>query len=126
MRSEEAGSVRWKIDHLFLDQEAIPRFVEVKRSTDTRIRREVVGQILDYAANVVAYWPAGHQQSRFYANCEACDLNAEEKLSDLLEGELENDEFWQKADRKLQQRKMRVVCCRPNSRRVATDCGVPQ
>lgn len=32
--------------------------MEVKRSTDTRIRREVVGQMLDYAANGVRYWPA--------------------------------------------------------------------
>jgi len=28
--------------------------VEVKRGTDTRIRREVVGQMLDYAANAVS------------------------------------------------------------------------
>ena len=28
-----------------------PTLVEVKRSSDTRIRREVVGQMLDYAAN---------------------------------------------------------------------------
>jgi hypothetical protein len=38
-----------------LDQDAIPAIVEVKRSTDTRIRREVVGQMLDYAANSVVY-----------------------------------------------------------------------
>jgi hypothetical protein len=31
--------------------------VEVKRATDTRIRREVVGQMLDYAANSQRYWP---------------------------------------------------------------------
>ena len=30
-----------------------PTLVEVKRSTDTRIRREVVGQMLDYAAHGV-------------------------------------------------------------------------
>jgi hypothetical protein len=41
---------------LFLDQDAIPTLVEVKRSTNTDIRRKVVGQLLDYAANAVAYW----------------------------------------------------------------------
>jgi hypothetical protein len=46
----ENGGIRWSIDHLFLDQDAIPTLVEVKRSSDTRIRREVVGQMLDYAA----------------------------------------------------------------------------
>lgn len=45
------GSGRWSVDHLFLDQDGIPTLVEVKRSTDTRIRREVVGQLLEYAAN---------------------------------------------------------------------------
>jgi hypothetical protein len=55
--SEENGSDRWSVDHLFLDQDAVPTLVEVKRSSDTRIRREVVGQMLDYAANAVVYWP---------------------------------------------------------------------
>ena len=54
---EEDGAARWSIDHLFLDQDAVPTLIEVKRSSDTRIRREVVGQMLDYAANAVAYWP---------------------------------------------------------------------
>ena len=51
------GGNRWSLDHLFLDQEGIPTLVEVKRGTDTRIRREVVGQMLDYAANAIVYWP---------------------------------------------------------------------
>lgn len=52
------GSARWRLDHLFLDADGVPTFVEVKRASDTRIRREVVGQMLDYAANGLAYWPA--------------------------------------------------------------------
>jgi hypothetical protein len=43
----------------FVDQDAVPTFVEVKRSSDTRLRREVVGQMLDYAANASAHWDAG-------------------------------------------------------------------
>ena len=35
---EQDGAGRWSLDHLFLDQDAIPTLVEVKRSTDTRIR----------------------------------------------------------------------------------------
>ncbi|MGA6948040.1 MAG: hypothetical protein WBZ00_09830, partial [Solirubrobacterales bacterium] len=53
----EDGTGRWSVDHLFLDREAVPTLVEVKRSSDTRIRREVVGQLIDYAANAVVYWP---------------------------------------------------------------------
>ena len=52
---EEEGTGRWSLDHLFLDQDGIPTFVECKRSSDTRARREVVAQMLDYAANGVEY-----------------------------------------------------------------------
>jgi len=55
--SESSGG-RWAVDHLLLDQDAVPTFVEVKRSSVSRIRREVVGQMLDYAANATVYWPA--------------------------------------------------------------------
>ena len=58
---QQDGANRWSVDHLFLDQDAIPTLVEVKRASDTRIRREVVGQMLDYAANAVAYWPVAGQ-----------------------------------------------------------------
>jgi hypothetical protein len=61
---------RWSVDHLFLDQDAVPTIVEVKRSTDTRIRREVVGQMLDYAANAVVYWPVEAIRAEFEANQE--------------------------------------------------------
>lgn len=30
----------WTLDHLFLDQDGVPTPVEVKRGSDTRIRRE--------------------------------------------------------------------------------------
>ncbi len=54
--NEEGGGGWWAIDHLIVDQDAIPTFVEVKRSKDVRIRREVVAQMLEYAANGTAYW----------------------------------------------------------------------
>ena len=54
--SESGGRDRWSIDHLFLDQDGIPTLVEVKRGTNPQLRREVVGQMLEYAANAVKYW----------------------------------------------------------------------
>src|SRR5688572_29502679 len=46
----DAGG-RWSLDHLYVDGNGVPTLVEVKRSSDTRGRREVVAQMLDYAAN---------------------------------------------------------------------------
>lgn len=61
----ESGTACWYLDHLFIDQDGIPTLVEVKRSTDTRIRREVVGQMLDYAANASVYWTISDIQDSF-------------------------------------------------------------
>ena len=52
----ESESNRWALDHLFIDQDGIPTLVEVKRREDTRIRREVVGQMLPFG---VMFGPIG-------------------------------------------------------------------
>ncbi|WP_260463271.1 hypothetical protein [Streptomyces sp. TRM72054] len=38
--SAESGPAYW-LDHLFVDADGVPTLVEVKRASDTRIRREV-------------------------------------------------------------------------------------
>lgn len=81
---EDGGAGRWSVDHLFLDQEGTPTLVEVKRSTDTRIRREVVGQMLDYAANGVAYWPAESLQGLFNDNCVRAGRDGSAVLAEFL------------------------------------------
>ncbi|MFF1479104.1 hypothetical protein ACFVYD_16285 [Streptomyces sp. NPDC058301] len=68
--SAESGSAYWP-DHLFVDADGVPTRVEVKRASDTRIRREVVGQMLDYAANGARYWPAALLQRSFEETCVA-------------------------------------------------------
>ena len=61
----DEGNDRGYLDHLFLDQDAVPKLVEVKRSENAQIRREVVGQMLDSAANGVAFWSADDIPDRY-------------------------------------------------------------
>jgi hypothetical protein len=68
----------------FVDQDGIPTLVEVKRQSDTRLRREVVGQMLDYAANAVVYWPVEQLRAEFEQSCAANGTNPEEKIRDQL------------------------------------------
>lgn len=103
--SREEGGDRWSVDHLFLDQDAIPTLIEVKRSTDTRLRREVVGQMLDYAANAVVYWPVEQIQAEFEKNHD----DPEETLAEFLSEEVETSEFWQNAKTNLQAGRIRMV-----------------
>src|SRR3954454_3644404 len=104
---EDAGG-RWSLDHLFVDQDAIPTFVEVKRSSNTEIRRKVVGQMLDYAANASAYWDAGRLRSSFESRFPDTDT-ALEALSVFLEGDTEPEVFWDAVAANLKERRLRLV-----------------
>lgn len=106
---EEGGGGRWSLDHLFLDQDAIPTLVEVKRSTDTRIRREVVGQMLDYAANAVLHWPMQQIQGAFTSRCEKHGLDADSELQKFLGKEGDPEAFWDKVKTNLKAEKVRLV-----------------
>lgn len=96
------------LDHLFLDQDAIPTLVEVKRSTDMRIRREVVGQMLDYAANAARYWPVERMREYFGRRFREDPGGADRALADFLL-DADPEEFWQKAKTNLQAGKVRLV-----------------
>lgn len=106
---EEGGGGRWALDHLFLDQDGIPTLVEVKRSTDTRIRREVVGQMLDYAANAVVFWPVETIRAKFEARCAAEGRKAEDVLLETLGVESEADAYWDRVKTNLQAGRVRLV-----------------
>lgn len=102
-------SNRWAVDHLFIDQDAIPTLVEVKRSTDTRIRREVIGQILDYAANATAYWSIDVLENLFNQSCEVLSEDPEVKLAEFLGDQQETSDFWDKVDSNLKAGKIRML-----------------
>ena len=105
---------RWATDHLLLDQQGIPTFVETKRSSDTRIRREIVGQMLDYAANAQRYWPADRIRSMAaiqHGGPEAADA-AMTKFLGLESTETavpDIETFWAKVDENLRNGHVRLI-----------------
>jgi hypothetical protein len=99
---------RWAVDHLFLDQDGIPTLIEVKRSSDTRIRREVVGQILEYAANAAA-WTAATLRSTVEERCRDRDLSPEELLATELGVEGDADSYWQQVEENLRLGRIRLI-----------------
>jgi hypothetical protein len=108
--SLDGGGNRWSADHLFLDQDAIPTIVEVKRSTDTRIRREVVGQMLDYAANATEYWPAERMREEFERRCLGEESDPEQVILSVREhDEAGYEDFWELAKTNLQAGRVRLL-----------------
>ena len=107
LKTEEGDN--FSVDHLFLDQDAIPTIVEVKRSSDIRIRREVLGQMLDYAANAALYWPVEQIRALFQANCQAQSLNSEQKLDEFLGNVDKHEEFWKEVKTNIQAGRIRML-----------------
>ncbi|MEN3284726.1 MAG: hypothetical protein V7607_5866 [Solirubrobacteraceae bacterium] len=79
----EAPVANLSLDHLFLDEDAIPTLVETKRGEDTRGRRDVVAQMLDYAANAATGWKAEMLREWHAERCLARGADPTEGLASL-------------------------------------------
>lgn len=100
------GCAQWFLDHLLLSQDGVPTLVEVKRSTDGRIRREVVGQMLDYAANGCAYWSVSAFRESYEAQCKKAGQNP---LAEFYSDQEAVDAYWDRVEANLRSRKVRLL-----------------
>lgn len=110
---EPSAADRWSLDHLFLDQDGVPTLIEVKRASDTRIRREVVGQMFDYAANALLHWSPELVKERFESTCQARGTEPKAEVARLLEAAIEQEEviegFWERVVNNLKTGRVRLV-----------------
>ena len=102
---------RWSIDHLFLDQDGIPTLVECKRASDTRIRREVIAQMLEYAANATSYWNAAELQRAAEETHKKIASSLDDSLERLLgsRDEAKIADFWKSVESNLRAGKVRLI-----------------
>ena len=101
----------WSLDHLFLDQDAIPTFVECKLASDRRTRREVVAQMLDYAANGTEYWSTDRLRQIATATSEREGRSLDNAVASLV-GNEEADQveaFWFEVQENLRKGRVRLV-----------------
>jgi hypothetical protein len=107
--SAGGSSGTWSVDHLFVDQLGVPTLVEVKRSSNTEIRRHVVGQMLDYAANAVVYWPIEQLRATFEARCEREGKGPNELIDQLVGQPDAAESFWTLVATNLQAQRIRLI-----------------
>lgn len=107
----EGGSNRWALDHLLIDQDAIPTLVETKLAGNPEIRRAVVGQMMEYAAHARRTWNVERIRRVFEERASDDGLNPEEVLSELLQPEedLEVEGFWQQVEINLRAANLRLL-----------------
>jgi hypothetical protein len=104
------GSARWSLDHLFLDQDGVPTLVEIKRASDTRARREVAAQMLDYAANATNWWTEKKIAEWLEARCRSEGLDAEAELREHLGlSDAELASYWGRVKANLGSRTVRLI-----------------
>jgi len=103
----EATVAGMQLDHLFLDQDAIPTLVETKRGANTQTRREVVAQMLDYAANVAGEWSAELLQSWLHEGVESD--GGQELVAEFDPAFDSEEEFWSQVEQNLRDGKVRLI-----------------
>lgn len=104
------GSDRWSIDFLLADQDAIPTFVEVKRFRDTRSRREVVGQMLEYAANGHYYWSKTELRDHAEATSQIQRVDLEAAIQTVIaHPEASVDTYFQRLEDNLREGQVRLI-----------------
>ena len=105
------ASERWFVDHLIIDQDAVPTLVEVKRGSNTEVRRAVVGLMLEYAAHAAQTWTADELRQTFeeWADARGFDPSAEIKKLLQTEDESDADNFWQAVATNFTARRLRLL-----------------
>jgi len=114
VQDPSSGEVRWSIDFFLTDQHAFPTFVECKRYANTQSRREVVGQVLEYAANAHHYWD--REQLREMASTSAgkrgCSIEDEFRRLDISDTE---DGYFDRVVENLREGQLRIIFFLENS-----------
>jgi hypothetical protein len=105
---------KYALDHLFLDQDGVPTLVETKIAANPELRRQVVAQMLDYAANLVEDWSAERIQAEFESRCAEAGRPPEEVLESHLSEDLTPTEdaiegFWVDVKTNLEAGRIRLV-----------------
>jgi hypothetical protein len=104
------GCDRWSIDFLFGDQDGVPTFVECKRFADTRSRREVVGQMIEYAANGHHDWDREYLQSLADETASGRGTTLEALIAEFespASGSIE--EYFARMENNLREGQLRIV-----------------
>ena len=108
----------WRLDHLFVDQDGVPTLVETKIAENPDLRRKVVGQMLDYAANITETWPVTRIKEAFESTCLQTGSSSEELLETHLaaserDGDPDDedtiDRFWMSVETNLQAGRLRLL-----------------
>ena len=103
------AAARWAVDLLLADQDALPTLVEVKRGANPEIRRTVVGQMLEYAANAERTWTADTLRRAFEESTDDPGAELGKLLQPDGDEEPDADGFWERVATNLAAARLRLL-----------------
>jgi hypothetical protein len=105
-----SGTPRWSVDFFFVDQSAMPTFVECKLFKSTESRRKIVGQVLEYAANGPYLWSKDIIRDYAQKSAEKSKSALEDALRALEPDEADSVEsFFDRVEENLREGQIRIV-----------------
>lgn len=111
------------LDLLLADQRGILTLVETKLIQNPESRREVVGQIIEYAANAIQSWGNGRAREKAAEFWSRKGRNLDDVIREGFEdAEIDIDAFWRSVEENLNDRNLRLIIAadqlRPEVRRI--------
>ena len=96
------------LDQLYLDANGVPTLVEVKQGANRQVRREVVGQMLDYAAHASGSFSVGKMQEWLEDVAKLSGTTTDALLAETL-GIEDPDVYWNAVATNLDAEQFRLV-----------------
>lgn len=110
------------LDHLYVDQRGILTLVETKLFQNPESRREVIGQIIEYAANALEYCANGKARRKATEYWINKSLDLDDILPKEFDEELDIEAFWNTVEENLKNGRIRLIIAadeiRPEVRRM--------
>lgn len=99
---------KYRVDALFLDQDGVPVLAEVKRASDARIRREIIGQLVDYIHNFLEHITYEHLSASLREACAATGITVADAIDKISPG-LTAEEYWEQVKQSLADERLNVA-----------------
>jgi hypothetical protein len=111
----------WSLDHLYVDQRGVLTLVETKLMQNPEARRDVIGQIIEYAANAADAWGSGRARQHAAEFWRDKGRDLDEVLLETF-NDLDIENLWSAVEDNLKLGKMRLIVAadelRPEVRRM--------
>ena len=101
----------WSLDHLYVDQRGVLTLVETKLAQNPESRREVIGQIMEYATNAFDAWGEGKVRATAadYYRSQGKSLDETLLVNEFSSDSFDVDLFWQQVEENLRRKKIRLI-----------------